>query len=191
MNRRRIAILAGTIISIVGIGLLLGGGTFCYCLVAKCYEGKPASYWIKTLQDDDPAVAGKAIEALFRIAPPSKEAAQLLLQRIQADPNSNQLPNVPAGHASPERASYALERVLEALGPEGKEFVPSLIELLHDPGVFHRMRACRLLGALGPNARKAIPELTQARSDEFPPVGEEADRALKKVLDLVGTANKN
>jgi HEAT repeat protein len=171
----------GAVILVAGGFLLFRDGGMLHCWVAKCYESKPASYWIEALRDKDPKVQEKGIDALYEIAPPSKEAARLLLAMVQADPNPNILPNTPADEACPETASYALMLVLEALGPNAKEFIPAITGLLQSQGVFHRIRACRLLGELGGNAREAIPALRKALSDEFPPIRKEASDALDKI----------
>jgi HEAT repeat protein len=171
----------GAVLLGAGLFFLFHDGGMLHCWVGKCYESKPASYWIEALRDKDPKVQGKAIDALFEIAPPSKEAARLLLALVQADPDPNILPNTPLDEACPETASYALMLVLEALGPDAKEFIPAITELLKSQGVFHRIRACRILGEMGGNAREAIPALRQALSDEFPPIRKEAADALDKI----------
>ncbi|MBL8795944.1 MAG: HEAT repeat domain-containing protein [Planctomycetia bacterium] len=171
----------GTAIFLGGSFLLLREGGLLHCLIWNCYESKPASYWIEAVQDKDPKVARKAINALQVLAPRSPEAVRLLLAMIKADPTPNVLQNTPTGEPSPELAAIALASILRALGPDAREFIPALTELLQDPGVFHRIRACRLLGAMGANAQEAVPALIQALSDEFPAVRDEAAMALKQI----------
>ncbi|HVS38891.1 MAG TPA: HEAT repeat domain-containing protein [Gemmataceae bacterium] len=149
-----------------------------HCWIEKCYDGKPAKYWVNALQDKDPKVVNKAMDALFEIKPPSKEAARTLLAMIKADPDPNSLPDTAIGKR-PELASITLQRILRSLGPDAREFIPDVIELLHSHGVFHRMRACKLLGEMGSNAREAVPELRRSLSDAFPPVAKLAAEALR------------
>src|SRR5258708_34052865 len=122
MKARRI------ILWVVGVAIILGGlfllfreGGLLHCWIEKCYEGKPATYWIDALQDKDPKVAGKAESALFEIAPPSKEAARRLLAQGQADPDPNSLPNTPVEEASPQGPAITLQPARRALVPERKE----------------------------------------------------------------------
>jgi HEAT repeat protein len=173
--------IVGAAVCLVGSFLLIREGGLLHCWTAPCYESKPATYWINALRDRDPKVAGKAMSAVYALAPRSPEAVRLLLVVIKEDPNPNVLPNFPTGEAHPELAAITLRPILHALGADAKEFIPALTELLRDPGVFHRLRACRLLEEMGPNAREAIPALTRALSDEFPPIREAAARALKQI----------
>jgi HEAT repeat protein len=171
-----VGIVAVLALAVGGYMFLLERG-----VIEKKYEGKPASYWIEALQDKDPKVSRKAMEALYEIAPRSKEAARLLLDFIKADPDPNVLRNIRTGEASPNMATISLGAILKALGSDAIEFLPDLIALLGDQGCFHRVRACRLLGEMGPNARDAIPALKKAVSDEFSPVRDEAANALKLI----------
>jgi HEAT repeat protein len=167
------------------IAVVAVGGGYAYLrelgIVEKTYESKPASHWISALRDKDPKVSGKAMSALYELAPSSKEAARILLDIIKADPNPNVMENTPLGEASPNKAALALGQILQSLGPDAREFLPELISLLSDRGVFHRERACRLLGEMGSNSRDAVPALKKALSDEYSGVREEAAKALKQI----------
>jgi hypothetical protein len=179
MKVRNIAVIGvGLGACVIGAFFLFREGGLLHCWVERCYEGKPAGYWIKALQDKDPKTVDKAMDALYKIEPPSKEAASILLAMVEADPKPNE------GHeelACPEYAAITLWPILRALGPDAREFIPRITKLLHSPGVFQRMRACRLLREMGKNGTDAIPALTEALNDEFPPVGKEAADALRHI----------
>jgi HEAT repeat protein len=76
------------------------------------------------------------------------------------------------------------EHAAEALGdigPEAKEAVPPLIEVLKDKEPRVRRDAARSLGQIGPAAKVAAPQLAALLKDEDANVREAAARALRQL----------
>jgi HEAT repeat protein len=55
-----------------------------------------------------------------------------------------------------------LDRLMVSLGPRAKAFVPTLCEILRNPGRSARISAAERLAAIGPEAQGAVPSLIQA-----------------------------
>src|SRR5262249_29059514 len=49
------------------------------------FKGKPASFWIKKLQDKDPAERKEAVEAMGAIGPDAKAAVPALIEALEDD----------------------------------------------------------------------------------------------------------
>ena len=68
------------------------------------------------------------------------------------------------------------------IGPEAREAVPALIELLMgEDKEYMRQAAARSLGRIGPDARAAMPALTKALEVEEFDVGRVIAEALQKI----------
>jgi HEAT repeat protein len=86
----------------------------------------------------------------------------------------------PVSEAGPLRfhAATALGRI----GPDAKEAVPGLVDLLKDKKLGPARRvAAEALGAIGPDAKNAVPALKDAASD-----GEISDAAAKALSRIQG-----
>jgi HEAT repeat protein len=62
---------------------------------------------------------------------------------------------------------------LERLGPQAKEAVPALVQLLDRPNAFIRSKSLRVLSRMGVAARPALPQLSRLTADP-----DESNRAL-------------
>jgi HEAT repeat protein len=67
------------------------------------------------------------------------------------------------------------------MGPQAKEAVPTLLELLHDASVPNRKLAAWTLGYIGQGAAEAIPALLVAVRDSNEGVRQMAHEALEKI----------
>jgi HEAT repeat protein len=71
--------------------------------------------------------------------------------------------------------------LLGRMGPEAKEAVPTLLDLLRDAGARDRRLAAWTLGYIGEGAAEAIPALLVALRDEDEGVRRMAREALDKI----------
>ena len=80
-------------------------------------------------------------------------------------------------------------RVLGLIGPETKDAVPKLIEMLkNDTGWFARSSAAHSLGKIGPDAKSAVPALIEAMKDRIAGVRGAAILALGEIGPNVNEA---
>jgi HEAT repeat protein len=114
------------------------------------YEGRPASYWVRQLQDRAPAFRQQAIQALELIGP-KEEAVAPALAGMLKDCNAG----VRMG------AALALRR----LGPEASAAVPDLIGSLHDENRHVRFDAVCALGDISPHDETVLAALIAALQD--------------------------
>lgn len=169
---------------------LVKGEQFC--------QGRPVSYWIHALNERDPAVRHRAIDA---IGPGVRtpEVLQALIELLD-DPNSQvrmgaamylggfgtdarqgvpPLTKMLQSQRGGDRvwAAYALGHI----GPEARSAVPILMDLLKDDDVHVRRNAASALGGIGAEAKIALPALIEALGDENGEVQEKAADALWKI----------
>jgi HEAT repeat protein len=127
------------------------------------YRGQPASYWLRQLQDRDPALRQQAMWALARLGgePEHVRAVAELL----ADKNQG------------VRHGAALN--LGRMGPAAASSVPQLLIALHDEDQFVRTAAVCALGHICPHDETALAALGEALEDKSPMV-------RRRTLDTLG-----
>lgn len=158
------------------------------------------------LEAADPAARVTAIGALERLGPAARSAAPALLARLH-DPEETvrlraadalvSIGPIPAWlpalrpllEQGPPSACAAAARVVAALGPAGRDAVPSLVAALRRPGTDGHAYVAYALGQIGPDARAAVPELigmvartNDARLRAVDALGLIGDRAGVEVL---------
>jgi HEAT repeat protein len=153
------------------------------------YKGKPTSFWIKKLGDEEAAVRREAVMALGAIGPEAEAAVPGLLRALDDDDTGvRQEAMTTLGHIGPA-ARAAIPALLRALrdkdaqyqslavdalggiGPEDEAVIPTLVKmLLEDDREMMRWRAAWALKTIGSKARSALPELTrglQSQDDDL------------------------
>jgi HEAT repeat protein len=120
----------------------------------------------KALNDEDASVRYAAARALLRIDHPTGVRLGVpVLARLAADKNY-------------EYREYVIESLGE-LGPEARESVPTLIEIVKSPEkTKYRRRAVDALGQIGPAASSAVPALIAVLSNDKDRVQDHAVIAL-------------
>jgi HEAT repeat protein len=159
-------------------------------------EGRPISYWIESLREDNPALAASGIEALTHAGADALPALVACLN----DPNS--LARARAAEALAKMGSTSIPALVTALrdedpyvragaaraflymGPTGKEAVPVLIQTLHDDQTFVRKMARGALGHMGEGAAPSLAKALQTKDPEF------RYRLLEILKDLGPDASK-
>jgi hypothetical protein len=132
------------------------------------YKGQPLSYWIKAIDNHDPAVNTPASELLVQIGAKDKAL-------------------IPALIRSMKKGSYSAAEVLGRIGPAGddtRDVVPALIETIKTKGNGNfslRVAAARAVAPFGDQARPAVPVLIDMLSDEDAEVRGEAAEILGKL----------
>src|SRR5262245_15064685 len=99
------------------------------------YQGKPSSYWIDCLQDDNWVVRLAGAYALCEIGPKAQAAVPHLTQALH------------------DQNEFVRERAFLALGQIGagaESSVPELISILRNGNKSSRIAAIRVLGQIGP-----------------------------------------
>lgn len=131
---------------------------------------------VRALDDPEAAVRAAAASALAKAGAQAQTASPALVARLR-DPDENvrlraadalvvigptaaslpQLIRMLEGEAAPVRAVAA--RVVAAMGPAGRDAVPSLTAALGEPDDVTRTAAAVALAQIGPEARTAVPAL--------------------------------
>jgi HEAT repeat protein len=145
--------------------------------------GKPAMPAVTALArmitDDDPSVRHAALDALAEIEPGPETAVPLLIKSLgDQDPRvirralhalaDRGAPIVPAmvEAMKDDRTEYWALLVLQEIGPDAKDAVPTILEILHEPNEpFQRMEAALTLGKIGAAAAPAVPALVKLLDD--------------------------
>jgi HEAT repeat protein len=146
------------------------------------YDGKPAAFWIKEMDDPDPEKRSKAAWALGDIRPKAPGAAPVLKRGLKdAD----------------ARVRSMSAQSLGWLGPIAKDAVPALIDSLKDPNDDSmKWIVAQALGNIGPDAKEAVPALTELLTTQGGPtrgsavvalgkIGRAAKQAVPKLIELL------
>jgi HEAT repeat protein len=154
------------IVAVIGLGVVL--------LVPACravvlgflggerfQDGRPLSYWVEALGDDDKADRQRATQALARLGPEAKGAVPRLVELALREGDA------------------AASQALRAIDPEAA--VPRFTEALADPDPRVRERAATALFQLGPAAKAAVPALGRAAKDPDVDVRGKAFAALQAI----------
>ncbi|HUS40739.1 MAG: HEAT repeat domain-containing protein [Pirellulales bacterium] len=158
------------------------------------------------IADKDETVRRATIHALRRIKPGKDLIAPLMIKALgNADPQVVALATHNLAEVGPdivpamitamddERTVYWAILVLEELGPDAKDAVPSLAKALVHEDEEVRHEAAQALRAIGPGAQDAIPQLIAALDDQFVQmpaalalgsIGPPAKDALEKLRDV-------
>jgi HEAT repeat protein len=118
---------------------------------------------VKLLEDSDPQVAMRALGAI-------------------AEGGAESIPALNAALAHPE-ARYWACLALSEMGPEAKDAVPGLRNVLADERPQVRLQATIALAEIGPAARPALLELTKLLADKFESVRNSAVFAIGRIGD--------
>jgi HEAT repeat protein len=175
------------------------------------HDGRPASYWMAELKDEDAGRRKDAAAALGAIGPTAREAAPALAAALKDDDDLVRMNAALALFkigAADEETVAALAAALEdphlavradatlalrRAGPAAAAVAPALIKALQDPAnrvpvaIFYTTSvaqvAAQILGDIGPPARDAIPVLAEIYADKRndEALRKEAARALKKI----------
>jgi HEAT repeat protein len=170
-----------------------------YAAFALGRIGKPAesaaTKLVECAFDSDELVRRAALRAIRSINPPAEVTEPLVMKILEeGDPSVI----MPALHtlaedgvkAVPrlrerlkhERAAYWACVVLAAIGPEAKDAVPELVEVLGNQDPDTRMQALLALGEIGPDAKAAVPAILKSlQTDEFDDVRNAAAFALGRI----------
>jgi HEAT repeat protein len=172
-------------------------------------EGKPAVPLLTTaLKDRHESVRVTAIWALGEIGPEAKEAVPALAGLLAKVPVTTQqqvlqalrkigpggippLVEVARSTTSPVRLEAL--RTLELFGPEAREALPTLREILRkDKDVKARAAAASALGGMGADAEAAIPDLLSVLEDKEQAVQAQAATVLVHlaILGIPGVVEK-
>ena len=142
------------------------------------YGGKPASYWIKALNNQEQSVREAAVRALDQLGPESwvralkddddfvKSRAMTYLIRDGA----NLKPVIPVyiqalNDGNDKLRRWAVMTLWGRVGPESKDVIPKLIETMKDEDKTVGMWAAYDLGEGGPEAKSAVPAMIEAVED--------------------------
>jgi HEAT repeat protein len=123
-------------------------------------QGRPISYWMEALRENNPTLAADGVEAL---AQAGTDALPVLIASLN-DPHS-----------------VARERTAEALAKMGSTSIPALMVALRDEDPYVRAGAARAFLYMGPTGKEAVPVLVQTLHDEQPFVRQMARGALHRV----------
>jgi HEAT repeat protein len=186
------AILAG--------GLLLSPGRdFVHGVVNNeaFASGRPLSYWVRQLSDNDSSNRRAAIDAIGHMGRDASAAVPALASIAKSDDIalrtwavSNGLEKIgPAAVPTLCDMMKDQDRRLRTIaiiavghiGPEAKVAVPSLVKALKDEFPLTRAMAANALGDMGSAAKDAVPALIEALQDKNGGVRNEASLALKKI----------
>ena len=176
------------------------------------YQGKPASFWLKQLQDRDPKFRVKALEALGGIAEVDHSIVPVVVEAMK-DRNSDvgrvallateqigedAIPSVAAALKASKDYSQRqyLYMAIRHFGEKAKDAVPLLIPLLKIPDQHERHQAVSTLGAIGPAAAAAVPSLidllNNKKSDDWwvvapnlGAIGPKAKAAVPVFIDML------
>jgi HEAT repeat protein len=123
----------------------------------------------KALEDDDASVRYLAAEAILRIdRPVGARLGVPVLARLAAD-------------KSYDAREYVIE-FLGEIGADARAAVPTLIEILKEPGkAKYRRYAAEALGRIGPDARAAVPALIEALDSNTASVVDRSVEALGRI----------
>jgi HEAT repeat protein len=123
-------------------------------------EGRPISYWMQVIREDNPALAAEGVEALSHAG---SDALPALIASLN-DPNS-----------------LAREHTAEALAKMGSASIPALVDALRDEDPYVRAGAARAFLYMGPAGTEAVPVLIQTLHDDQAFVRQMARGALRRM----------
>jgi len=153
--------------------------TGCRNQAVVLYKGKPTRYWLRQLQDRDPATSKESVTALQAIG--SDGHPQIMARALAAALlDSIHYPDRYAGTFQVQ-VIYALQKI----GPVETSFtVPALIQALKDSKSINQVREAAVicLGSFGPKARIAEPVLRDLLNDSNHWIHSPAEEALKSIL---------
>lgn len=158
-------------------------------------EAKEAVYpLITALKDENPAVQQTAVYALSSLGPGGKPAVPALLAMLRSEEDITWIKKLtqPAA-ATSAPGGYALHPIIYALGkigPEAKEAVPELIEVLKAGEPFAQATAARSLAKIAPKSREAVLALQDAAVSQDGTVSSAATAALKEIASDPATRER-
>jgi HEAT repeat protein len=166
------------------------------------YSRKPASEWLKALQDpQDADLAGEARQALGPAGPYTKTAIPLLIDALDETPDPSLIvatladygpPVVPslvrALASSKGRVRAWAADTLGAVRPRPTDAVPALIGATKDSDLLVRASAAHSLGAIRRPFDKTVPALAALLKDSSPRVRKAAVQALSRMGRAAGPA---
>jgi HEAT repeat protein len=162
------------------------------------YRGQPASYWLRQLQDRDPALRQQAMWALARLGPEPEHVravAELLADKnegVRHGAALNLLRMGPAAASAIPQLLTALRdedqfvrtaavRALGHICPQDDAVLAALGAALQDESAMVRRRTLDTLGEIGPPARALMPAVQEALHDSEPEVRQAASDASAKI----------
>jgi RNA polymerase sigma factor (sigma-70 family) len=139
------------------------------------YQGKPASFWIRQLQDRDGNFRTKAVVALGCIGEVDRSVIPLVVETMKDREMNTRtwavsaarrigkeaVPSIVAAikaSSSYDEKQHLLEAI-KSIGQNAKDAVSVLIPLLKAADTSERLDATQALGAIGPAASSAVPAL--------------------------------
>jgi HEAT repeat protein len=156
--------------------------------------------------DPDPAVRRQALEALAQIRPGPKIGVPLFIKVMEdadatvrnralhalADAGPQAVPFLRAALKN-EKAAYWACLVLNQIGPEAKDAVPDLVQLLADKRPEVRREVILTLAEIGEAAAAAVPQIAKTLDDEFDrlPATFALGQIGKATADAEATIRKN
>jgi HEAT repeat protein len=159
-------------------------------------HGRPISYWMEALRENNQALAADGVEAL------SHAGADALPGLIASLNDPHSLARERTAEALAKMGSTSIPALVAALrdedpyvragaaraflymGPVGKEAAPVLIQTLHDDQAFVRQMARGALGHMGQGAVPALAKALETKDPEF------RYRLLEVLKDLGPNASK-
>ena len=162
-------------------------------------NSKSVAEWVQQLKDPKPEARVQAAQMLALLGPKAKEAAPALVAEMRSEP-SHALPD-PKMEAAKALWKVDSARYLEELkgknreekwtavfaliyiGPEAKDAIPTLVEMIKNHRDNNRPHALLALGHLDPDANLALPLLVDALHDRL---GQYARMMAAQGLEAMG-----
>jgi hypothetical protein len=139
------------------------------------YRGKSVAFWLEQFKDADPKFRADAVEALGTIAQKNKELIPVLLAALKeknglVEPKAVVALSLIGKEVVPalvdalrdKSSPYGRRSAAQALGqigPDAKDAVPALCQVLQEDDLDLRGHAVVALHSIGPDAKVAIPAL--------------------------------
>jgi HEAT repeat protein len=162
--------LSGTIVGI-GLGLWLGSSTLLSFTEREydshgeaVYQGRPASFWLRQLEDADQVYRQQAVQALESIGVRDQRAVPALGETLK-DPSA--------------LVRLGATIALRDLGPLARPAIPALLTALQDHDRYVRTNAVAALGGFCSADPAVLPGLAKALKDPSPMVREMAAKAIQ------------
>jgi hypothetical protein len=174
----RLAILLALCLAVAVVYFFFGDTLIGVFQRESFYGGKPAYYWVKSLNSQDQRAREAAVRALDQLGPESwlralKDEDLFVSSRAKAyliRDGSQLTPVIPVyiqalSDSNHDLRQWAVMALWGRVGPESKEVIPKLIETLKDEDRTIGMWAALDLGEGGPEAKSAVPAMIEALED--------------------------